>query len=90
MRQRWLTSVERRRCSKDAKTRNPLKFALVPQTTASISAISGPKFTILSGHVEEVLLLNMFFFDCRYALVAKIQPDNVVRWCADGDFFAKF
>jgi len=27
-----------------------------------ISAASGPKFTILSGHVEEVLLLNKFFF----------------------------
>jgi len=23
----WLTSIERRRCSNDAKTRNPLKFA---------------------------------------------------------------
>jgi len=22
------------------------------------------------------------------ALVAKIQPDKVVRWCRDGDFFA--
>jgi len=21
-----------------------------------------------------------------YALVAKIQPDKVVRWCRDGDF----
>jgi len=21
-----------------------------------------------------------------HALVAKIQPDKVVRWCADGDF----
>jgi len=33
----------------------------VPQTTGSISAVSGPKFTILSGHVEEVLLLNKVF-----------------------------
>jgi len=44
-----------------AKTRNPLKFAEVPQTRQQISAISRPKFTILSGHVDEVLLLNMFF-----------------------------
>jgi len=34
-------------CSKAAKTRNPLKFAGVPQTTGSISAASEPKFTIL-------------------------------------------
>jgi len=30
-----------------AKTRNPLKFAGVPQTNETISAASGPKFTIL-------------------------------------------
>ena len=36
-----------------AKTRNPLKFAGVPQTRQQISGISRPKFTILSGHVEE-------------------------------------
>ena len=34
-----------------AKTRNPLKFVGVPQTPEPISAVSGPKFTILSGHV---------------------------------------
>ena len=49
-----------------AKTRNLLKFAGVPQTNEMISAVSRPKLTILSGHVEEVLLLNKFFSDCRY------------------------
>jgi len=48
-----------------AKTRNPLKFAGVPQTQ-QISAVSRPKFTILSGHVEEVLLFNKFFSNYRY------------------------
>jgi len=33
----------------------------VPQTTGSISAASGPKFTILWRHVEDILLLNNFF-----------------------------
>jgi len=42
-------------------TRNPLKLAGVPQTTWPISAASGPKFTIFWGHVEEILLHNMFF-----------------------------
>ena len=41
-------------CSNAAKTRNPLKFAGVPQTRQQISAASEPKFTILSGHVEAV------------------------------------
>jgi len=44
-------------CSNAAKTRNPLKFVWVPQTPEPMSAVSGPKFTILSGHVEEVLQL---------------------------------
>ena len=44
-----------------AKTRNLLKFAGVPQTNETISAASGPKFTILWEHVEEILLLNKYF-----------------------------
>jgi len=44
-------------CSKATKTRNQLKFAGVPQTPEPISAVSGPKFTILWGHVEDMLLL---------------------------------
>jgi len=74
-------------CSNVAKTQNPLKLVGVPQTPEPISTVSGPKFTILSGHVEEVLLLNKFFFRLSTdALVAKIWPDKVVRWCRDGDF----
>ena len=44
-----------------AKTQNPLKLAGMPQTTGPISAASGPKFTILWGHVEEIFLLYKFF-----------------------------
>ena len=47
-------------CSNAAKTRNPLKFAGVPQTIKTISAASGPKFTVLWEHEEEILLLNIF------------------------------
>jgi len=57
----WLASVERRRCSNEAKTRKPLKLAGMPQTNKTISTVSGPKFTILQGHVGEILLLNTFF-----------------------------
>ena len=48
-------------CSNAAKTRYPSKFAGVPQTGKPISAASGPKFTILWGHVEDISLLNKFF-----------------------------
>jgi len=59
-------------CSNAAKTRNLLKFAGVPQTGQPISAVSGPKFAILWGHVEEVLLLTSFFPIVDSALVGKI------------------
>jgi len=33
------------------------------------------------------LLFNRFFFQLSIrALVAEIQPDKVVQWCADGEF----
>ena len=62
----WLTPNTRVPCSKAAKTRNPLKFEGVPQTTGSISAASLPKFTILRGHMGEILVLNKCFSDCWY------------------------
>jgi len=46
--------------------RKPLKFAGVPQTLKPSSAASGPKFAVLWGHVEEILLFNKFFSDCRH------------------------
>ena len=66
----WLTPATRVPCSNAAKARNPLKLAGVPQTTGQFSAASGPKFTILWGHLEEILLLNKFFSLSICALVA--------------------
>jgi len=48
-------------CSNGAKTRNQLKCGGVPQTNETISAASGPKFTLLCEHLEDMLLLNSFF-----------------------------
>jgi len=65
-------------CSNAAKTRNQLKFAGVPQTTGSISAASGPKFTILGGQVEDILLLSKSFSDCRYVpQLRRYSPTNL-------------
>jgi len=86
----WLTPTTRVPCSNAAKTRNPLKFAGVPKTRQQISAASEPKFAILWGHVDEILLFNTFFRLLIHALLAKIQPDKVVRWCPDGDFLRHF
>jgi len=51
-------------CSNAAKMRKQLKFGRVPQTNKMMSAASEPKFTILWGHLEDILLLNKFFSDC--------------------------
>jgi len=69
----WLTPTTRVPCSNVANTRSPLKSAGMPQTIQQISPASGPKFTILWEHVEEILLFNNFFFRRSIrALVAKI------------------
>ena len=57
----WLTPTTGVPYSNAAKTRNLLKVAGVPQINETILAASGPKFTILWKHLEEMLLLNKFF-----------------------------
>ena len=49
--------------SNAAKTRNPLKFAGMPQSNETISAASRPKFTILQEDVGEILLFSKFVSD---------------------------
>ena len=79
-------------CSNTAMTRNTLKFAGVPQTNEMISATSGPKFTILWGHVEEILRLNKFFSDCRHMpYLRRYSPTKLcdgAQMAIFGDFFA--
>jgi len=87
----WLTPTTRVPCSNPAKSRNPLKLAGVPQTNETISPASGPKFTILWGHVEGILLLNKFFFlivnTCHSCEdIARQSCAMVPRW----RFFATF
>jgi len=70
--------------------RNLLKFAGVPQTTESISAASGPKFTILWGHVENILLLNKFFciVDTCLSCEGPTKLCDGAQMAIFGDFFA--
>jgi len=79
-------------CSNAAKTRNQLKFAGVPQMVEPISAVSGPKFTILRGHVEDMLVLNNFFLIVYMSVscedIARQSGAMVPRWRFLGTFFA--
>jgi len=65
--------------SNAAKTRNQLKFGGLPQTKEMISAASGPKFTILWGRLEDILLLNNFFPIVDICLICE---DIVQQSCA--------
>jgi len=40
--------------------------------------------------MEDILPFNKFFRLSIHAFVAKIQPNKVVRWCADSDFCVIF
>jgi len=61
-----------------------------PRTSKPISAASEPKFTILSGRVEKVLLFNKFFpiidkyLSCED--IARQSCAMVRRWRFSGDF----
>ena len=57
----WLTPTTRMLCINAAKTRDPLKFAGVPQTRQQISAASGRSSLYCGGHLEDILLLKKFF-----------------------------
>jgi len=87
----WLTPTTRVPCSNAAKTRNPLKLPGVPQTNETITTASGPKFTILWGHVEEILLLNKFFLPIVNTCLS--SEDIARQICAmvpSGDFWRLF
>ena len=80
-------------CSNAAKTRNPLKFVGVPQTNETISAASRPKFTILWEHLEEILLLNKFFFRLSMHALPYLRRYSPTKLCAmvhRWRFFATF
>ena len=70
--------------------RKPLKLAGVPQTNETISVAGTPKFTILWGHVEEILLVNNFFLIVDKCLscadIARQSCTMVPRRRLFGDF----
>ena len=79
-------------CSNAAKTRNQLKFGGVPHTNEMISAAIRPKFTILWGHMEDILLLNNFFPIVDTCLscedIARRSCAMVPRWRFLATYFA--
>ena len=87
----WLISIERRRCSDEVKTRNPLKFAGVPKLPNRSQPLVGRSAPYYKNTWRRYYCLT-FFSDCRLnkCLSCEDIPDKVVRWCADGDFLRNF
>ena len=56
--------------SNAAKTRNPLKFAGVPQTTGYISTVSGPSSPYYEEMWRTYCCLTSFFYSARNARIA--------------------
>jgi len=82
----WLTPTTTVPCSNAAKTRNPLKYAGVPQTPEPISAISQS-----SPYSEDMwrryCCLTSFFSDCQF--VPQLRRYNPTKSC-DGAQMAIF
>ena len=77
-------------CSNEDIDAKPVEICGVPQTPEPISGVSEPKFAILWGHVEDILLLNKFFSDCRYVpqLRSPTRLCDGAEMAIFGDFFA--
>ena len=87
LRKVWLLPAAGLPCSNAAKTRNPLKFVVVPQTPEPISAVSGPNFAISWGHVgrycclwspyvigQTIIFSSCFFFLSSFFLLLLFFP----------------
>jgi len=86
----WLASSERRLYSNGGKTRNPLKFSAVTQTRQQISAVNEPKFVILWGHVEDILLFHKFFPIVDTCLSCEDIARHICAMVRRWRFFASF
>jgi len=86
----WLTPTTRVPCSNAAKTRNPWKFAGVPQTNETMSAASGPKLTYCGDMWRRYCSLTSFFPIVDTCLSCEVIARQIVGWCPDGDFLAIF
>jgi len=75
----WLTPTTSVPCSNDAKTRNPLKFAGVPQTHQQISAVSRPSSPYYQEMWRRYWCLTSFFLIIDTCLSSE---DIVQQSCA--------
>jgi len=62
----WLTSIERCRCSNEAKTRNPLKFAGGPKHANRCQPLVGWNSPCCEDVMRRCCCLTRFFSDCGY------------------------
>jgi len=76
-------------CSNAAKRRNPLKFSGVLQTHQRSQSLVIRSSPYCEDMWRRYCCLTSFFRLSAHALVAKIQPDKIVRCCPHGDFLRR-
>jgi len=89
-RARFAWPPERCDCSNEVKTRNPLKFAGVPQTCQLISAVSGPKFTILWDIWSRYCCLTSIFLIVDTSLSCKDRAQQICALVSRWRFLRNF
>jgi len=84
----WLMPTTKVPWSNAAKTRNPLKFAGVPQTRQQISTVSRSKFTILYENMwRRCRCLTSFFPIVDTCLSCEDTARQSCPMYQNGDFF---
>ena len=73
-------------CSNAAKTLNPLKFVGCPKLANGSQPLVGQSSPYYEDTWRRYCCLTIFSRLSIHALIAKTQPDKVVRWCRNGDF----
>jgi len=86
----WLAYGERRRCSNEAKTRNRLKFASVPQLPNRSQPLVGRSSPYCEDMCRRYCCLTSFFPTVATCLsceaIARQNCATVPRWRILGDF----
>jgi len=86
----WLASSERRRCSNEAKMRNPLKFAGCHELSNCSQPLVGQRLPYCEDMWRRYCSLTSFFLIVNTCLSCEDTARQTVRWCRNGDFLAIF
>ena len=86
----WLISVERRRCSNEAKTRNPFEICWDAKLTNRSQPLVGLRSPYCENMCRRYCCITRIFPIVDICLSCEDIARQIVRWCPDGDFLRNF